>query len=105
MSGEDPQWIAVLFGAGLILIAVLAWFAGKRWPLAGVVFQLAAAAMATRLAFIGPEMELAQLDMTEALVFRFLAGAAALFCLYGAIMQIVAWWRYRDSRRAGGGSA
>ena len=103
MSGEDTQWIAVLFGAGLILIAVLAWFAGKKWPLAGVVFQLAAAAMATRLAVIAPEMELAQLDMTEALVFRLLASAAALFCLYGAIMQIVAWWRYRDAGGRGGG--
>lgn len=53
--------------------------------------------MATRLAVAGPEIELAQLDMTAALAFRLVAGAAALFCLYGAVLQIVAWWRYRDS--------
>lgn len=42
MSGEDTRWIAALFGGALILIAVLTWYASKRWPLAGVMFQLAA---------------------------------------------------------------
>ena len=97
MASEETKWVAVLFGAALILIAIVAWYASKRWPLAGVIFQFAAAAMATRLAVVGPEMDLPQLGMTEALAFRLVAAAAALFCLYGGVMQIVAWWRYRDT--------
>jgi 4-hydroxybenzoate polyprenyltransferase len=103
VGSEETRWIAVLFGAALILIAIVSWYASRRWPLAGVIFQLAAAAMATRLAVVGPEMDLPQLGMSEALAFRLVAGAAALFCLYGAVMQIVAWLRYRSGGDNGGG--
>lgn len=97
MGGEETSWGAVLFGAALIGVAALAWFASRRWPLASVVVQFAAASMATRFAVLGPEI-----GMSGSIVFRLLAAAVALFCLYGAIMQIVAWWRYRDAGPKGG---
>ena len=100
MSGEPAGWTPVIFGAVLILIAVVAWYAAKRWPLAGVVVQFAAAAMATRFAIGGGE--LFQFDASGALLFQVGAGALALFCLYGGVMQIVTWSRHRDSGGDGG---
>ena len=92
---SDDQWIVVL-GGGLILIAAVAWLVSKRWPLASAVFMLAAAAMGARLAVKGPGMELAEFGTGE-VVFRLLAGAAALWCLYAAVTHVVVWWRYRNA--------
>lgn len=93
---SDGQWFTVVLGGGLILIAALAWLVSKRWPLASAVFLLAAAAMGARLAIKGPGMELAEFGAGEIAV-RVTAAAAALWCFYAAVTQIVLWWRYRGA--------
>jgi hypothetical protein len=94
---SDDQWLAMILGGGLILIAAVAWLFSKRWPLASAAFMLTGAAMGARLAIKGPGMELAALGAGEIAV-RLVAGAAALWCLYAAVTQVVIWWRYRDAR-------